>query len=32
MPFFLGIGTAHNVRKALDRPPPDDAFVVVEAR
>lgn len=32
MPFFLGIGTAHNVRKALDSPPPDSAFVVVEAR
>ena len=32
MPFLLGFGTAHNVRKALERPPPDEAFVLVEAR
>ena len=32
MPFILGFGTARNVRKALERPPPDEAFVLVEAR
>ena len=33
MPFVFGLGTSYNVRKALECPPPDDAFVVVvEAR
>ena len=32
MPFVFGFGTTYNVRNALERPPPDDAFVVFDAR